>query len=281
MRHVFLQFILFVLILITARYTTADLTKGLVVYFTFDNVKDKQILDESGNGLDAKVIENTQFVMGKYGKAIRITRETEDCVNIPDSDKLKIDDDITMMAWVYHENWKGRSSQWFDKGIRSKDRHSAYGMAVYDEKDIGGAGWFEDGSGIGIVLGTGELQHQQMILVSNTMKDRKWHHIVGTVGDNGVKIYLDGESIVQTLNENVNFKGTNKEDLRIGCVKNKPQYAFEDGSIDEVAIWSRVLSEDEVRAAMRGPLLAVSPKDKVTMTWGNIKRKAFYGELYK
>ena len=281
MRHVFFQLILFLLMLITARYTTADLTKGLVVYFTFDNVKDKQILDESGNGLDAKVIENTQFVMGKYGKAIRITRETEDCVNIPDSDKLKIDDDITMMAWVYHENWKGRSSQWFDKGIHSKDLHSAYGMAVYDEKDIGGAGWFEDGSGIGIVLGTGELQHQQMILVNNTMKDRKWHHIVGTVGDNGVKIYLDGESIVQTLNENVNFKGRNKEDLRIGCVKNKPQYAFEDGSIDEVAIWNRVLSEDEVRAAMRGPLLAVSPKDKVTMTWGNIKRKAFYGELYK
>ena len=280
MRHVFLQFILFVLILITARYTTADLTKGLVVYFTFDNVKDKQILDESGNGLDAKVIENTQFVMGKYGKAIRITRETEDCVNIPDSHKLKIDDDITMMAWVYHENWKGRSSQWFDKGISSKDRHSAYGMAVYDEKDIGGAGWFEDGSGIGIVLGTGELQHQQMILVNNTMKDRKWHHIVGTVGDNGVKIYLDGESIVQTLNENVNFKGTNKEDLRIGCVKNKPQYAFEGGSIDEVAIWSRVLSEDEIRTAMRGPLLAVSLKDKVTMTWGNIKRKAFYSKVY-
>ncbi|MCY3720643.1 MAG: hypothetical protein OXG97_00325 [Candidatus Poribacteria bacterium] len=55
MRHVFLQFILFLLILITARYTTADITEGLVVHFTFDNVKGKQILDESGNGLDAEV----------------------------------------------------------------------------------------------------------------------------------------------------------------------------------------------------------------------------------
>lgn len=275
MRHVSLQLLLFLLILITVRYTTADLTEGLVVYFTFDNVKGKQIRDESGNGLDAEVIENTQFVEGKYGKAIRITRETEDCVNIPNSHKLEIDDEITMMAWVYHENWKGQSSQWFDKGVRTQDLHTAYGMAVYDEKDLGGAVRLEDGSGIGIVLGTGEPKHQQMILVNNTMKDRKWHHIVGTVGDSGVKIYLDGESIAQTVNENVNFKGTNKEDLRIGCVKNKPQFAFEGGAIDEVAIWNRVLSEDEVRKAMRGPLLSVSPKDKIATTWGTIKRKAF------
>ena len=274
MRHVFFQLILFLLILITARYTTADLTEGLVVYFTFDNLKGKHIRDESGNGLDAEVIENTQFVEGKYGKAIRITRETEDCVNIPNSHKLEIDDEITMMAWVYHENWKGHSSQWFDKGIRTGDLHRAYGMAVYDEKDIGVAGGLKDGSGIGIVLGAGIPQHQQMILVDNTMEDRKWHHIVGTVGDNGVKIYLDGESILH-LNENLNFKGTNKEDLRIGCVKNNPQYAFEDGSIDEVAIWNRALSEDEVKAAMRGPLFPVSPKDKVATTWGNIKREAF------
>ncbi len=63
--------------------------------------------------------------------------------------------------------------------------------------------------------------------------------------------------------------------LRIGCAKGKPGYAFEDGSIDEVAIWSRALGEDEIRSAMRGPLLAVSPKDKVATTWGNIKRQAF------
>ena len=88
-------------------------------------------------------------------------------------------------------------------------------------------------------------------------------------------MYLDGENI---LEDNVKppfiFNGINKEDLRIGCAKNKPEYAFEGGSIDEVAIWNRALSETEIRAAMRGNLLAVSPKDKVATTWGNIKRKA-------
>ena len=275
MRHVFLQLLLCVLILITAGYTTADITDDLVVYFTFDNVKGKRILDESGNGLDAEVIKNTKFVEGRYGNGVRITHKTEDCVNIPPAKALEISEEITMMAWVYHENWKGRSSQWFDKGTRGKAPHNVYGMVVFDEKDLGGAGWLKDGSGIGIVLGTGEVQQLQM--VDNTMKNKKWHHIVGVCERRGVKIYLDGEIILQLVDkfDNLNFKGINEEDLRIGCVKNKPQYAFEDGSIDEVAIWSRALSEDEIKGAMRGPLLSVSPKDKVATTWGNIKRKAF------
>ena len=107
------------------------------------------------------------------------------------------------------------------------------------------------------------------------MKNRTWHHVVGIYGDKALKIYLDGEIIANLPSQVDDFSGTNEEDLRIGCAKNKPQYAFEDGSIDEVAIWSRALSEDEVRTAMRGPLLAISPKGKVTTTWGNMKRKVF------
>ena len=90
-----------------------------------------------------------------------------------------------------------------------------------------------------------------------------------------MKIYLNGEMIANLPSAADDFSGTNEEDLRIGCAKNKPQYAFEGGSIDEVAIWGRALSEDEVRTVMRGPLLAVSPKGKVTTMWGDIKRKGF------
>ena len=109
-----------------------------------------------------------------------------------------------------------------------------------------------------------------------------WHMaFVGTCTDTSTKIYLDGEAILNINRDTaragfrrINFNGANDKDLRIGCVENKPEYAFEDGSIDEVAIWNRSLSETEIRDAMRGNLLAVSPKDKVATTWGNIKRKA-------
>ena len=269
MRCLFYYPLFLVLVFMLAGSATAALTDDLVVHFTFDNVKGKRIFDESGNDLDARIIKHTKFVEGKYGKAIRITNETEDCVNIPSTDALEISEEITMMAWVYHENWMESTFQWFDKGCYSGASNRSYGMALFNRENI-------HSSGIGIILGG---EHQRRFIIRKDMTNKTWHHIVATGSGTSVKLYLDGEVVnsdgrlppaFQFL-----FNGINDEDLRIGCAKNKPQYAFEGGSIDEVAIWSRVLSDDEIRSAMRGPLLAVSPKDKIATTWGNIKRKAF------
>ena len=267
MRCLFYYPLFVVLVLVSAGSATAALTDDLVVHFTFDKVKGKRIFDESRNGLDARIIKHTKFAEGKYGKAIRITNETEDCVNIPSADALEISEEITMMAWVYHENWMESTSQWFDKGCYSGASNKSYGMALFNNIHS---------SGIGIILGG---DHQVRFIIRKDLTNKTWHHIVATSDSASVKLYLDGD-IVNPPGRlppelQLHFNGINDEDLRIGCAKNKPQYAFEGGSIDEVAIWSRALSDDEIRSAMRGPLLPVSPKDKIATTWGNIKREAF------
>lgn len=273
MKRSFLYASFIILTLITGGYATAGLDKGLVVYFTFDNVKGKRILDESGNGLDAEIVKETQFVKGRYGNAVHITNDTEDCVNVPATDELEISEEITMMAWVYHENWKGSSSQWFDKGCYSARSNSMYGMGVFDENDDPDLAFFPNGSGVGIILG--EREFHVRIAIENEMRNGTWHHIVGVCEDLNVRMYLDGENILEdNQRPPFIFNGINEEDLRIGCAKGKPAYAFAGGSIDEVAIWNRALSETEIRAVMRGALFAVSPKDKIAATWGNIKRKA-------
>ena len=280
MKRSFLCSLLIALTFIIARgHTAADFVDGLVVYFTFDNVKGKQILDESGNGLNAEVIKNTKFVEGKYGNAIRITRKTEDCVNVPVSDALEISEEITMMAWVYHDDWTKSSSQWFDKGTHSRDSNKLYGMGVFDVNALNLGAFFKEKSLIATILGG---ERKTTFVSKHKMKNSTWHHVVGTCTDTSVKIYLDGEAILNINRDTaragfrrVNFNGANDKDLRIGCVENKPEYAFEDGSIDEVAIWNRALSGIEIRDAMRGNLLAVSLKDKAATIWGNIKRKAF------
>ena len=252
-------------------YAMANLADDLVVYFSFDNTEGKRVLDESGNGLDAEVIENTKFVEGKYGSAVHITRRTEDCVNVPTADKLEIDGAITMMAWVYHEDWAGGSSQWFDKGTYSEDFNSNYGMVVFDKNDAGGGEWLNNGSAIGLILGG---ENKVLFTIQNRMKNKTWHHMVATCQDKSVKIYLDGK-ILMTSAMPFGFTGVNDQDLRIGCAKGEPRYAFENGFIDEVAIWSRALGEDEIRTAMQGPLFPVSPKNKIATMWGDIKRDAF------
>ena len=275
MKRLLIYAILISLMFITAKHVTADLTGDLVVYFTFDTVKGKRVLDESGNGLDAEIVKNTKFVEGKYGNAVRITRETQDCVNVPVSDALEISEEITMMAWVYHEDWTRRSFQWFDKGSVNRETNKLYGMGVFDVDDIGLAAWFKEKSLVRTIFG-GEIRRS--FVSKHEMKNDTWHHVVGTCTDTSARIYLDGEAILNINRggwNRIGFNGANGKDLRIGCVEGKPNYAFEDGSIDEVAIWHRALSETEVRTAMRGPLLAVSPTGKIATAWGSIKRKAF------
>ena len=272
MKHLLTYVALITLMFATAGSVKGDLTDDLVVYFTFDSVKGKRVLDESGNGLDAEIIKNTKLVKGKYGNAVRITRKTEDCVNVPVSDALEISKEITMMAWVYHDDWTGSSSQWFDKGNYNEESNKLYGMGVFDVDDLGLAAWFNEKSVVVIILGG---ERRRYFVSKHEMKNGAWHHVVGTCTDTSAKIYLDGEAILN-INRNdfnrIRFNGANGKDLRIGCVENKPEYAFKGGFIDEVAIWDRALSETEVKAAMRGNLLAVLPKDKVATTWGNINR---------
>ena len=116
MRWIILLFV--AVLLFTTSQATAKLEKDLVVYFTFDKVKGKKILDASGNDLDADVVANVDFVEGKYGDAIHIAAEPEngDCVHTPADDLLKIEGEITMMAWLYHEDWDTVWGVWIDKG---------------------------------------------------------------------------------------------------------------------------------------------------------------------
>ena len=52
----------------------------------------------------------------------------------------------------------------------------------------------------------------------------------------------------------------NNLDLCIGCAAGNPQYTFKNGSIDEVGLWRRALSQAEIKEAMKG-FLAISPRD--------------------
>ena len=245
------------LLFMMAGYATADLAEGLVVYFTFENVSGKTITDDSGNGLDADIIANTKIVDGKYGKAIFIEKEGPDCVNVPASADLKITGEITMAAWIYQEAWN-TNAQWFDKNCHNGGEHNSYGI-----------GAFNNGATFNMFLGTGNAR--PTLNQAHNMDTKTWHHVVGIYDGSAMKVYVDGEVAAEQA-QKIDFQGTNDQDLRIGCSKDRPQYTFENGSIDEAAVWRRALSEDEIQEIMNEGFLAVSPLDKAATTWGNIKR---------
>ena len=259
---------LFIAVLCATNQGTAELQDDLVLYFTFDKVKGKKILDASGNNLDADVIANVDFVEGKYGNAMHIAAEPEDdnCVHIRATDALKIENEITMMAWVYNEDWDTNSGQWFDKGSQVIEiEKKSYGMGLFND-----VGAFK-GPNISMLLGG--IQGVWSFTTSGPMVDKRWHHIAGTYDGETAKIYLDGK-IRSKVDAVFEFSGTNDLDLRIGCAKAHPQYTFKNGSIDQIGLWRRALTQAEIEEAMKS-FLAVLPKDKVTTAWGAIKRSVW------
>lgn len=247
-----------IFMLITVSTLMAALEDGLVVYFTFDDVDGKTIRDSSGNGLDANIVANAEIVKGKNGNAIKITAQGADCVNVPAHEKLKISGEITMAAWVYQESWNP-GGQWFDKNCHNGGEHTSYGIGV-----------FEDGKNINMFLGTGNARPR--LNKAHSLKAKTWHYVVGTYDGNAMKVYVDGDLALEHA-EAFKFTGTNDQDLRIGCSKDRANYTFTNGIIDDAAIWSRALSEDEINESMGDGLLAVSPKNKAATTWGNIKQR--------
>ena len=119
-------------------------------------------------------------------------------------------------------------------------------------------------------LGTGNSR--PTLNKPHAMDAKKWLHVVGTYDGATMKIYVDGE-VAAEQDQKFDFKGTNDQDLRIGCSKDRPQYTFENGSIDEAAVWRRALSEDEIQEIANEGFLAVSPLDKTATTWGSLKSR--------
>ena len=259
-----------VVTLLLVASTNAGLDEELVFYLTFDNVKGRTIIDESGNGLDAEILENTEIVKGKYGDAIRLNGQSGDCVNIPGQEKLKVIGEITMMAWIYSsETWDNEKSHWLEK-----DCHFVVPVGWAQCYGIGGSD-FGNGPQIFLYLGSqvdGKRDRQEF-RTPHKMGEKKWHHVVGSYNGETMKIYVDGKVIAKEKRK-FDFFGDNEADVRIGCAKAVPHLTFMNGSIDEAAVWQRALSDDEIKQAMTGNFLAVSPSDKIATTWADMKRRA-------
>ncbi len=78
--------------------------------------------------------------------------------------------------------------------------------------------------------------------VDNSIIQNQWNHAVFTLSANGAKLYLNGNLLTSNaLPGNIGANGSN---IKIGVSQLASEYFI--GLIDQVAIWSKALSSDEV-----------------------------------
>jgi len=97
----------------------------------------------------------------------------------------------------------------------------------------------------------------------------KWSHMAATYDGKQMKVYLDGDFIESTSvsGKIADWAG----DLNIGGAADAPgnsNFLF-NGIMDELKIWNKALTNEEIKQAMMP--FAVEPSGKSATCWGCIK----------
>jgi len=221
----------------TLNYTD---TFSTVAYWHFDEGSGNMTYDHTANDNDGKLYNGTEWnsdepswISGKYGYGLKFDG-MNDYIEVSDSNNLK-PDHITVEAWVYpigekllvqtdvaivrKLDWNNKQGYWLR--WHNNTKHAEFGIG-------NGTNWEEIASSVGSV------------------PLNQWTHLVGTYNGTHSKIYVNGilEDTSSYHPEKINHT---TDVLRIGAAT--PNFKRFNGTIDEVRIWNRALSPEEINAS--------------------------------
>ena len=253
------------LILFTASFFVAipliyaqDLLDGVVSYWSFDagTIAGGTVEDLLGDN-DGELDGNPKAVAGKIGDALEFNGEN--FVHIPGTGSLEFagEDEMSVVAWVNPDS---------DSPVKGVVAGCC--GTIVAQRDINGWALRFDGRNAG--------QEMEFIVQPGWQGDGgfgapkfakgTWHHLVGVVADDEMFLYVDG-----VLEKEMTYNGP----MATGGSETEIGHAGDGGFvgiIDEVLIYNRAISADEVEQIFESKdLLSVQPQGKLTTRWGQIK----------
>ena len=243
-----------VLVLSIAGNASAD----LAAYWTLDEGAGNTIYDTSGNNNNG-TINGATWGDGKYGKALQFNGQ-DNYVEVPTSDSLEIDDNVTIAAWI---NWIDAGDTWIC--ILANGQQNGpwenYGLFVNRTSRFLYFTLSLDG------------EHVPQQTANNITVPNEWVHVCGTWDGSNARIYVNGKMELEIAKPGtLSAPGL---PLRIGHRNGSVHYFS--GTIDEVRIYNHALTEVEILAAMEGGIgypyaLGPSPEDGALYadTWATI-----------
>jgi len=220
--------------------------ESLVLYLPFD----KTLKDLSGKGNDGVFDKgNPQWEDGEFGQALLI--EQGDFVEIDHDSSLDLKVEHTISFWL---RWDGVGSSWSPFIAKRQAGGANY------QSWVGSDRIFDYYNGVAVVSADTPISLGDEWVFLTTTHD----------GKNTVSFYIDGSfdsEKAQPVGEPNNFP------LLVGQdgVGN-----FGAGAIDEVAIFNRALTAEEIKKLMEEGVkafAAVTSKGKLATTWALIKKQ--------
>lgn len=228
----------------------ADLEdKSLVLYLSFDEGSGNTTKDQSSYGHDAELTANPSWVDGQFGsKALEFDGTKGQYAMVPINDTLQLREQFSVAFWVKRGNTQIRDWNYMVSAgplkwaVIFNQNNKTY---MFTEAP----GWGQRG-------------------VSDENQPEDWVHLsVVHDTDSDVSFYYDGKKVgggpkPPPVNE---ITGS----IMVGA--RHPGQEFFTGVIDEVYLFNRAISTDEIDIIRAGDFAPVQPAEKLTTTWGAIK----------
>lgn len=205
---------------------------GLAFYYKFENNAVDEISGKEG------VMDGVGFDSGKIGRAGKF--EKNDFINAGSGSNINNIKEITITAWIYVNSFG-------DNGVGyvvSKKRKLLFIVDLEGTKKT-----FQFNQ-----LHTGF--DGRWAAKSNIIDLKQWYHVAVTYDSdysgNNPKFYLNGEEVevYEQRNPSGNAYPDNSDDLLIG--DNEKKTGGFDGKIDELKIWNKILTQEEIEKEYLG-----------------------------
>ena len=202
-------------------------TQGLIGWWAFDEGVGSIAADGSGNGNDGVLAGGPQWVSGMYGTALEF--DGDDALVDTDQSLLNDLEGFTMAGWISAGN----------VGVYS---------SLFGQNDLIEFGFTTESNG---QLGTWMAGNDWAFVGADyPYAYPSWHHVALAGDADRIVIYIDGQEVAS--DENGMTSGTSGYEFSIGAnVFNETGDPFE-GLIDDVWLFGRALSQEEIQTVMRG-----------------------------
>lgn len=221
-----------ILLLAACPPVRADLSANLVAYYPFAGNAN----DASGNGHNGTVYGATLTTdrFGNPNSAYHFDG-LNDYVRVPDDQQLDGMNALTLSVWVKADSLAENVEVVHKWASGSSPLNGAYAVGV-------------DAPGRGVLQYC--TDHDYVIKISDIVLDTdSWHHIAGVYTGTEGSLYIDG-SRVALWRDDPDVAGPlhrMNTDLLIGCgLLYGNRVGFFPGSIDDVAIYNRALTDTEI-----------------------------------
>jgi len=241
------------ILLVTASH--AAMPEGLVLYLSFDDDANDVIEDLSGNGNDGEN-HDAKPVEGIHGMALEYSG-VNTWVTVPDTPDLNFGDgeSLTAICWAKVVGPPSGQGNLLAKYAVGAGTTPFYGMFHNATNQV--HAYLRDGGGT-LVDPWSE----------SAINDEQWHHLalVRDTDAGNVYLYVDGNLDFEVADPT----GDLSNDVPLSIGRHSTEFLV--GIVDEVMVFRRALSADEVIASMTpSKFLAVHSSGKLAVTWSQIR----------